>query len=107
MSKFEKIFTKLLHEDMTSGTAFSGGNTVGQTAGGLQTVDSYAPGDARIPHALGTVEIRRDKKKKKPKKQSKKKKNPQPKVPGEQFPFMQTRNTGMTGIGNKDGFGMM
>lgn len=108
MSKFEKIFNKLLHEDMTSGTAFSGGSTVGQTAGGLSNVDSYAPGDARMPHSLGTVEVRRDKKKKKPK--SKKKQNmkkKEPKIPGERFPFMQTRHTGMSGIGNKDGFGLM
>lgn len=108
MLKFEKIFHKLLHEDMTSATAFSGGNTVGQTAGGLSNVDSYAPGDARIPHSLGTVEVRRDKKKKKPKskkKQNKKKK--EPKIPGERFPFMQSRYSGMTGIGNKDGFGLM
>ena len=108
MSKFEKIFIKRLNEDMTSGSAFSGGSTVGQTAGGLQSVDSYAPGDARIPHALGTVEVRRDKKKKQPKKKNtKKKKKEPPKIPGEQFPLMQTRHTGMSGIGNKDGFGMM
>ena len=108
MLKFEKMFHKLLQEDMTSATAFSGGNTVGQTAGGLSNVDSYAPGDARMPHSLGTVEVRRDKKKKKPKsKKKQKKKKKEPKIPGERFPFMQTRHTGMSGIGNKDGFGLM
>ena len=107
MAKFKSIFIKLLHEDMTSGTAFSGGNTVGQTAGGLETVDSYAPGDARVPHALGTVEVRRDKKKKKPVKKNKKKVKKETKVPGNQVPFMQTRHSGMTGPGNKDGFGFM
>lgn len=109
MSKFENIFIRMLQEDMTSATAFSGGNTVGQTAGGLQNVDSYAPGYAGYPPpSLGTVEVRRDKKKKKPKSKKKKtKKKKQPKVPGESFPFFQTRQSGMTGPGNKDGFSFM
>jgi hypothetical protein len=107
MSKFENIFIRMLEEDMTAGTAFSGGNTVGQTAGGLQNVDSYAPGDARIPKSLGTVEVRRDKKKKKKKSKKVKLKKEQPKVPGETFPFYQTRQSGMTGTGNKDGFSFM
>ena len=107
MSKFENIFIRMLQEDMSSGTAFSGGNTVGQTAGGLQNVDSYAPSRSDIPHSLGTVEVRRDKKKSKPKSKKKKKKKEQPKIPGETFPFYQTRQSGMSGPGNKDGFSFM
>ena len=107
MSKFENIFIRMLEEDMTAATAFSGGNAVGQTAGGLDTVPEYADGDARIPKSLGTVEVRRDKKKKKKKSKKVKLKKEQPKVPGETFPFYQTRQSGMSGPGNTDGFSFM
>lgn len=102
MSKFKKIFNRMLQEDMTSGEAFGGGSS-----GSFASVDSYAYGDARMPHALGSVEVRRDKKKKKKRKNKKRKPQKDPTIPGEQVPLMQTRNTGMTGPGNKDGFGFM
>jgi hypothetical protein len=106
--KFEKSFYKLISEDMTSASAFTQAHTSGATAGGLETVDSYAPGDARMPHALGTIEMRRDKrKKKKSKSKSTKSKKNTPKVPNEKFPLLQSRNSGMTGPSNNPGFGVM
>jgi hypothetical protein len=102
MSKFKKIFNKMLQEDMTSGEAFGGGSS-----GTFASVDSYAPGDARIPHSLGSVEIRRDKKKKKKRNNKKRKSQKEPTIPGERVPVMQTRNSGMSGPGNNSGFGFM
>lgn len=108
MLKFKKKFMKMLNEDMMSASAFSGGNTVGQTGGGFGNVDSYAPGDARVPKSLGTVEVRRDKKKKKKKKKSNKNKSVKnKKIPAESFPYLQSRLSGMTGPGNNDGLGFM
>ena len=70
--KFEKLFFKLLHEDMTAGAGGALGdptepiyNPDGPTSG-----DKYAPGDARRPKVLGSVQTRKGsvgKKKKKKK----------------------------------------
>ena len=103
--KFKKIFMNLVREDMTSGNAFAGG---GGTGGSFGNVDSYAPGDARIPHALGTVDPRKGKKKKKSKKK-KKRISKETNVPTKGYPPVQTRPamSGMTGPSNKDPFGFM
>lgn len=102
--KFKVIFNRLLQEDMKASSAFTQGNMAGSTAGSFGNVDSYAPGDARVPNSLGTVEVRRDKRKK-TKKSTKKSKQKIPTVPPEQHPIVQTRQSGMTGPGNKSGFG--
>jgi hypothetical protein len=73
MSLFSKYFNKTLHEDVgvTSAGAFgSGGETGGMFPGGM---DSYAPGDARIPDILGSKKKKIKKKKRKSKKNKKKK----------------------------------
>ena len=70
--KFEKLFLKLLHEDMTAGA----GGALGTPAEPVYSPDSptsgdkYAPGDARRPKVLGSVQTRKGsvgKKKKKKK----------------------------------------
>jgi len=99
MSLFQTIFTKLLIEDITAGSALTGGApTAGSYGGKIGNVDSYASGDARIPSFLGS-------KKKQSKKKRRKKKKKLPKVPGEQFPVVHTRFSGMTGPSQKAGFG--
>lgn len=102
MRSYKNIFINVLQEDMTAATAFGGGNNVGQTAGSFDNVDSYAPGDARIPKALGTVDLT-DRKKKKKKKVKQKHKVPK----GETVPVIQSRETGMTGTASKAGYGFM
>ena len=111
---FKRVFMNMLQEDMTSGEAFGGG---GGTGGSFSNVDSYAPGDARVPHALGTVDPRKGKSKKKKKEKAKAKKKIDRKkkekkikerdVPLMGHPVMQTRNSGMTGPSNKGSFGFM
>lgn len=105
--KFEVIFNRILQEDMKSSSAFTQGNMAGSTAGSFANVDSYAPGDARIPNSLGTVEVRRDKRKKSKKKKKKNRSSKVPTVPAEQHPIIQSRQSGMTGPGNRSGFGFM
>lgn len=73
MSLFSKYFNKTLHEDVgvTSAGAFgAGGETGGMFPGGM---DSYAPGDARIPDILGSKKKKIRKKKRKSRKNKKKK----------------------------------
>ena len=59
--KFEKLFLKLLHEDMTAGA----GGALGTPAEPVYSPDSptsgdkYAPGDARRPKVLGSVQTRK------------------------------------------------
>ena len=104
--KFKKRFWALVHEDMTSGSAFAGG---GGTGGSFSNADSYAPGDARVPFALGTVDPRKGKKKKRKNKKKKNRKTKEHDVPAQGYPPMQTRagHSGMSGPSNKDPFGFM
>jgi hypothetical protein len=67
-SKFERLFLKMLEEDMTTGASFggsSGGYNPGD--GDINSSDWYAPGDARNPTPDGKVQVRKKKKKKKKK----------------------------------------
>lgn len=102
MRPYKNIFINVLQEDMTAGTAFGGGNSKGQTAGSFDKTDSYAPGDARLPKALGTIDLT-DRKKKKKKKIKQKHKVPK----GETIPVIQRRETGMSGTADKAGYGFM
>ena len=83
-----------------SSNAFGGGNNAGQTAGSFGNVDSYAPGDARIPSALGTVDLTKHPRKKKKKINRKKHSNVVK-------PVVQTRDSGMQGPSNKMNHGFM
>jgi hypothetical protein len=80
-SKFAKYFYKVIEEDMTAAGAAGalGPEAAGSFAPNASTsTDSYAPGDARVPKALGKVQRRADvdpKKKKKKKKKAKKTKS--------------------------------
>ena len=71
--RFAKYFKKVLAEAMTAGA----GGALGPNAGGnfapnaSTSTDSYAPGDARVPKALGKVQSRLDSPKKKKKKKKK------------------------------------
>jgi hypothetical protein len=71
--RFAKHFKKVLEEAMTAGA----GGALGPNAGGnfapnaSTSTDSYAPGDARVPKALGKVQSRLDSPKKKKKKKKK------------------------------------
>lgn len=67
MSTFKDIFFKLIEEDNVAGGAISafgpgvatGGGIYDPGAGRVTSNDSiYAPGDARIPKALGGVQRR-------------------------------------------------
>lgn len=91
---------------MTSATAWSGGNSIGQTAGSFGNVDSYAPKDARIPKSLGEIDLT-DRKKKKKRKQSKRKTNFQRRIPAQGTPAMKSSDTGMNGPSNAMGHGFM
>ena len=52
MKNFNKLYTELLEDvGAVAGTTTAAG--VGGTATSLQSKDFYAPGDARIPKALG------------------------------------------------------
>ncbi len=80
-TKFAKYFYKIIEEDMTAAGAAGalGPEAAGSFAPNASTsTDSYAPGDARVPKALGKVQRRADvdpKKKKKKKKKAKKTKS--------------------------------
>ena len=71
--RFAKYFKKVLAEAMTAGA----GGALGPNAGGnfapnaSTSTDSYAPGDARVPKALGKVQSRLVSTKKKKKKKKK------------------------------------
>ena len=100
MSLYQTIFIKLLSEEMSAASTFTGCIPIaGRTGGSVGNSDSYANGDARIPMFLGS--------KKKRIKKKKKKKKSKWKVPGEQFPVMQTRMSGMSGPGNKPSVGSL
>lgn len=105
MLDYKKRFEYHLNEDMMASTAFSGGNSVGQTAGSFGNVDSYAAGDARIPKSLGEIDLTDRKKKKKKKK--KEKTNFQRRVPAQGTPAMKSSDTGMNGPSNAMGHGFM
>jgi len=53
VKNFNKLYTKLL-EDVGAVAGSTTAAGVGGTATSLQSKDFYAPGDARIPKALGT-----------------------------------------------------
>ena len=56
---FARVFMKVLQEEMTAATAFGLGaqtNQGGAVPGGS---DFYAPGDARVPKALGAKKRRK------------------------------------------------
>jgi len=69
-SKFEKLFLKALQEDMTAGA----GGALGTPAKPVYSPesptsgDTYAPGDARRPKVLGSVQTRKGSVRKKKKK---------------------------------------
>ena len=113
VNRFKKIFMDMIQEDMMASTAFTAANVdAGGTGGSFGNVDSYAPGDARVPHALGTVDPRKNKKKKKDRKKEKRKKSRKTRkedkdFPPQGYPIIQTRNTGMTGPSNKNSLGFM
>ena len=103
MLSYSDRFMKVMSESMMSSNAFGGGNNAGQTAGSFGNVDSYASGDARVPSALGTVDLTKHPRKKK-KKINRKKHNNDVK------PMVQTRNSvdsGMQGPSNKMNHGFM
>ena len=64
MEIFEKVFTRLLNEDMISGDGGSFGSFPDQKAG-AQSTDFYAPGDERMPFVLGAKSAGKKKKGKK------------------------------------------
>jgi len=67
---FEKVFYNLLNEDMSAG---SGGVFGSFNPGGFGGGDTYAPGDARLPHILGQKKRKKNKSKRKQKKRKNKK----------------------------------
>ena len=71
--KFERIFLKMLEEEMTAGAGGAlGGGSSYNPPGQINSADTYAPGDARLPKALGAVQTRKGtagKKKKKKRKE--------------------------------------
>ena len=101
---YKDRFQKCLDEDVMSASAMAtGNNSTGDTAGSFGNVDSYAPGDARMPRALGDVDLTKRKKKKK----KKSKISHDDTVKGSTRPVMQSRNSGMQGPGNKINHGFM
>ena len=52
---FEKIFKKLLREEMTAATVFCLGSQTNQGGAVPGGSDFYAPGDSRVPKALGAT----------------------------------------------------
>jgi hypothetical protein len=75
--RFEQLFFKILKEDMTAGAGGALGDgpsthAVYNPPSDIKSGDTYAPGDARVPKALGAVQTRKGstgKKKKKKKKE--------------------------------------
>ena len=90
MSLYKTLFLKVLSEDNFAGTGGVFGDT---TPGDTFSKDFYAPGDMRIPHALGGV------KKKKKKKKNKRKIDT---TASQAFPKTQTRH-GATFSGGSHG----
>ena len=107
MLEYKKRFEYHLNEDMTAASAFSGGgNANGQTAGSFPNVDSYAPGDARRPKALGEIDLAD--RKKKPKKKDNKKTPFQRRRPPQGKPAIQSGgDSGMSGPSNNMNHGFM
>ena len=70
--KFERIFLKMLKEEMTAGAGGAlGGGSSYNPPGDISSGDTYAPGDARLPKALGAVQTRKGTVNKKKKKKAK------------------------------------
>jgi len=103
MEIYKKAFNRILAREMTSASVFHpNSSTAGTHGGSIGNHDSYAPGDARIPYGIGS----RKKTKAKKGKRGKKKRKKLPKVPGETFPIVHTRVSGMSGPSNNAGFGI-
>ena len=69
---FERIFLKMLKEEMTAGAGGAlGGGSSYNPPGDISSGDTYAPGDARLPKALGAVQTRKGTVNKKKKKKAK------------------------------------
>jgi len=63
---FKKYFNKHLVSEFnvaSGGGAFGGNTDIGSHGGAVSNADWYAPGDARIPHALGADSKKKSKKK--------------------------------------------
>jgi len=71
---FALYFKKLIMEDITAGDAGVGSSDSGFSSTSIKSGDFYAPGDARVPKALGKVQQRSTGPKKKRKKKKKIKK---------------------------------
>ena len=69
--KFARYFKRLLQVETTTGDAGVGSGSGGFSPSNINSTDSYAPGDARVPKALGKVQSRLDSPKKKKKKKKK------------------------------------
>jgi len=59
--RFERIFFKMLKEDMTAGAggALGTGDGFNPSKGNIDSSDWYAPGDARVPYKIGRVQTRK------------------------------------------------
>lgn len=56
MTKFNKLFKNIIENNVAGGTGsvFSNGSVnIGSSGNSLTNIDSYAPGDMRIPKVLG------------------------------------------------------
>ena len=56
--KFALYFKKLVMEDITAGDAGVGSGDGGFSPTNIKSDDFYAPGDARVPKAIGKVQSR-------------------------------------------------
>jgi hypothetical protein len=52
-SKFARYFKRILQEDMSAGDAGVGSGKGGFSPTNINSSDSYAPGDARVPKSIG------------------------------------------------------
>ena len=69
--KFALYFKKLVMEDITAGDAGVGSGDGGFSPTNIKSGDFYAPGDARLPKAIGKVQSRLSSSKRKRKKKKK------------------------------------
>lgn len=56
MNKFNKLYTKIMEDNVAggAGSVFSNGDVnIGVGGNSLYNSDSYAPGDTRVPKVLG------------------------------------------------------
>ncbi len=51
--KFARYFKRLLQVETTTGDAGVGSGSGGFSPSNINSTDSYAPGDARVPKAIG------------------------------------------------------